>query len=570
MNIVDKLNSLLLQALKDTYKENYSELDEEFIQSLCFEAGNNPEHGDFSSSFALKLSKYFKKNPIEIAESVKDNFSNKLIGKVDVIMPGFLNVFLSTETKANLLKEVIDNPQSYGKQKPLKQSVLIEFVSSNPTGPLHVGHGRGAVLGSSLASLFENAGYEVTTEYYVNDAGRQISILTASVLLNAYCESFISDGTYEGAYIKKLAEAFRNSNEIISISLESIKSDEDKDKRLDSIISFLSLEFPNHWAKAKEFSVNEIIELIKEDLGRFGVVHDEWFFESSVGRIDEKGSHLNNGLASIAERGLTFQKDGAIWFKTTEFGDDKDRVLVRDNGEPTYFMTDIAYHKNKIDRKYNLCINIFGADHHGYVTRISSAFNALKTKEQKIEVLLYQLVNLFENGKQKQMSTRRGEFYSLEDLQTELGADAIKFFFLEKKSDHTMEFDINKAKEANKNNPYFYTQYAHVRCASILEKGSLGNKLEILEEDIQNNFSLVSNLIHFPLFLKKFTEERSPHSLVHYLKEVSSQYHSFYENYSVLSDNETVTNSRLALTQATQIVLNRGLSLLGVKPLMKM
>lgn len=233
-------------------------------------------------------------------------------------------------------------------------------------------------------------------------------------------------------------------------------------------------------------------------------------------------------------------------------------------------MTDIAYHNNKIKRGYDLCVNIFGADHHGYVSRLSSAFNALKSDFQELEVMLYQLVSLYEDGKQKQMSTRKGEFYSLKNLYEELGSDAIKFFFLEKKSDHTMDFDINKAKEANKNNPYFYTQYAHVRCASILSKAKLGKIPQILDEDINNNFNLINNLINFPNLLKEYTKERSPHSLVHYLKEVSSQYHSFYENFSVLSDDSSIQESRLAVTKATQIVINRGLLILGVEPLKEM
>ena len=435
---------------------------------------------------------------------------------------------------------------------------------------MHVGHGRGAILGNALANLFENSGCDVTKEYYVNDAGRQISILSASVLLNAFCAKFESEGTYEGEYIKSLSRSFKETVSSIAIDLDIELNQLEKDQRLDKIIEQLSNNFPEHWEKARKFSVDEIIQLIKSDLKNFNVIHDEWFFESSVGKIDEKGSHLNNGLSAMTDKKLTFKKDGATWFKSTNFGDDKDRVLVRDNGEPTYFMTDIAYHNNKIKRGYDLCVNIFGADHHGYVSRLSSAFNALKSDFQELEVMLYQLVSLYEDGKQKQMSTRKGEFYSLKNLYEELGSDAIKFFFLEKKSDHTMDFDINKAKEANKNNPYFYTQYAHVRCTSILSKAKLGKIPQILDEDINNNFNLINNLINFPNLLKEYTKERSPHSLVHYLKEVSSQYHSFYENFSVLSDDSSIQESRLAVTKATQIVINRGLLILGVEPLEEM
>lgn len=570
MNIVKQLDSDLHAALAENYQEAYQNLDQASLDAICFEAGTNPEHGDFSSSFALKLSKQLKKNPREIAETIKTSLQNELIAKIEILGPGFLNVFLTPDTKAILLNEIIANPETYGAEKSNNKKVLVEFVSSNPTGPLHVGHGRGAILGNALANLFENSGCDVTKEYYVNDAGRQISILSASVLLNAFCSKFESEGTYEGEYIKSLSQSFKETVSSIAINLDIELNQLEKDQRLDKIIEQLSNNFPEHWEKARKFSVDEIIQLIKSDLKNFNVIHDEWFFESSVGKIDEKGSHLNNGLSAMTDKKLTFKKDGATWFKSTNFGDDKDRVLVRDNGEPTYFMTDIAYHNNKIKRGYDLCVNIFGADHHGYVSRLSSAFNALKSDFQELEVMLYQLVSLYEDGKQKQMSTRKGEFYSLKNLYEELGSDAIKFFFLEKKSDHTMDFDINKAKEANKNNPYFYTQYAHVRCASILSKAKLGKVPQILDEDINNNFNLINNLINFPNLLKEYTKERSPHSLVHYLKEVSSQYHSFYENFSVLSDDSSIQESRLAVTKATQIVINRGLLILGVEPLKEM
>ena len=568
--ILDSLDADLKNIVAELAKKANLSLSKEIDSLVFFDISTEKDHGDYATSCALKLSKQFKLSPRELADQIVQQLNNTSIEKISIEGPGFINVFIKTEDKANALQNVLAQGLDWGKLDTYKGSVLVEFVSSNPTGPLHVGHGRGAILGMVLSNLLENSGYQVTKEYYVNDAGRQISILSASVLLNAFCSKFESEGTYEGEYIKSLSQSFKETVSSIAINLDIELNQLEKDQRLDKIIEQLSNNFPEHWEKARKFSVDEIIQLIKSDLKNFNVIHDEWFFESSVGKIDEKGSHLNNGLSAMTDKKLTFKKDGATWFKSTNFGDDKDRVLVRDNGEPTYFMTDIAYHNNKIKRGYDLCVNIFGADHHGYVSRLSSAFNALKSDFQELEVMLYQLVNLYEDGKQKQMSTRKGEFYSLKNLYEELGSDAIKFFFLEKKSDHTMDFDINKAKEANKNNPYFYTQYAHVRCASILSKAKLGKVPQILDEDINNNFNLINNLINFPNLLKEYTKERSPHSLVHYLKEVSSQYHSFYENFSVLSDDSSIQESRLAVTKATQIVINRGLLILGVEPLKEM
>ena len=275
-------------------------------------------------------------------------------------------------------------------------------------------------------------------------------------------------------------------------------------------------------------------------------------------------------LLSLAYKKLTFKKDGALWFKSTDFGDDKDRVLLRENGEPTYYLTDVGYHKDKIDRKYEHYINIFGADHHGYVKRITSAFDTLKNDYQSLEIVLYQLVNLFENGKKKQMSTRKGDFYSLEELREEIGSDVIKFFFLEKKSDHTIDFDVLKAKEESKTNPYFYTQYAHVRCCSILQNKTPDFKCMYDEKEITKNFDLLNKIINYQKHLQDFANERSPHSLVHFLKELAADFHSFYETNPVLVENDTVANSRLIITKATQIVLQNGLELLSVKPLSKM
>ena len=469
-----------------------------------------------------------------------------------------------------MLKNIIIEGDNWGITKDYSGRILLEFVSSNPTGPLHVGHGRGAVLGMAIANLLENIGYEVTKEYYVNDAGRQISILTSSVLLNAYVKTFETDGTYEGEYIKELAKTFKSNFGELDKKIDFGSLDDDKDIRLDEISKYFKSEFSGAWKEAKKFAVSEILNLIKEDLHNFNIIHDHWFSESSLGTVEDVASDLSKSLKTIKNQGYTYSKDGAEWFKTTEFGDDKDRVLLRENKEPTYYLTDVGYHKNKIDRNFDAYINIFGADHHGYIPRLTAAFDVMKKEHQSIEFLLYQLVNLYEEGVKKTMSTRRGEYFSLNDLREDLGPDVIKFFFLEKKSDHPMDFDIDLAKDESKNNPYFYAQYAYVRCCSILAKSSFDPSIEIDLNEIENCHEITSKAINYPLILQEYALERSPHSLVHFIKDFSATFHSFYEQSPVLSENKVTSNSRLLITSITKLILKNSFKILNVKPLEKM
>ena len=568
--ILKELNEILKSVVSEVAKEHSVQINPETEKQIIFEISPDNTRGDYASSCCLKLSKIFGKNPKELAEIIKSLIADKRITEIKVEGPGFINIFISAEQKYELLKNVLRAGDSWGKSNDSSGKVLLEFVSSNPTGPLHVGHGRGAVLGMALANLLENIGFKVTKEYYVNDAGRQISILTSSIILNAYVEDFISEGTYEGDYIKSLASEFKDGFGDLDKEINLGKLDEDKDIRLDSIASYLQESFYELWVKAREFSVDKILEIIKSDLHSFGIIHDNWFKESSLGKANASDSDLSKSLKIIDEKGHTFEKDGAKWFNTTAFGDDKDRVLLRENGEPTYYLTDVGYHKNKIDRNYDHYINIFGADHHGYIPRLTSAFNVMKKDNQEIEFLLYQLVNLYEDGIKKIMSTRRGEFYSLSDLREELGPDVIKFFFLEKKSDHTMDFDMDLAKDESKNNPYFYAQYAYVRCCSILSKASYDPNKEIDANEIASCYEIVSKAINYPVFIKEYALERSPHSLVHFIKEFSAAFHSFYEKSPVITDNEVISNSRLLITVLTKQILKNSFNTLNVTPLEKM
>ena len=508
--------------------------------------------------------------PREISELLTKDLSLPFIESISIEGAGFINVFLTSAEKTLALKEAIKLDSKWGKNSKRQGNVLVEFVSSNPTGPLHVGHGRGAVLGMALSNLLENSGYKVTKEYYVNDAGRQISILTSSILLKAYAGNFDVEGMYEGDYIHEIAQEFLKDNEKIDINLDLKGLSDDKEKKLDQISEYFQKNHKEAWKEANDFSITKILNAIKEELHSFNIIHDNWFHESSLGSIQDSSSDLSKSLSVIEKAGHTFSKDGAIWFKTTDFKDDKDRVLLRENGEPTYYLTDVGYHKNKIDRKYDLCINVFGADHHGYIPRLTAAFNVMKSKQQEIEFMLYQLVNLYEDGSKKTMSTRKGDFYSLKELRDELGPDVIKFFFLEKKSDHTMDFDINLAKDESKNNPYFYSQYAHVRCCSILTKKSFDPNGEVEEKEIMKNFDIVNKILNFPHLVENYAEERSPHSLVHYVKDLSASFHAFYEQSPVINKDEKIENARLLLTMATKIVLANSFRILNVEPLEKM
>ena len=569
MILID-LNQLLKKIVIEVANENDVTLNEKIIEQVEFEISAEKSRGDFATSCCLKLAKHFKKKPDELAEIIAANLNDKKIENIKIEGPGFINIFISAETKSELLKNIIVEGDNWGITKDYSGRILLEFVSSNPTGPLHVGHGRGAVLGMAIANLLENIGYEVIKEYYVNDAGRQISILTSSVLLNAYVKTFETDGTYEGEYIKELAKIFKSNFGELDKKIDFGPLDDDKDIRLDEISKYFKSEFSGAWKEAKKFAVNEILNLIKEDLHNFNIIHDHWFSESSLGAVEDVESDLSKSLKTIKNQGYTYSKDGAEWFKTTEFGDDKDRVLLRENKEPTYYLTDVGYHKNKIDRNFDSYINIFGADHHGYIPRLTAAFDVMKKEHQNIEFLLYQLVNLYEEGVKKTMSTRRGEYFSLNDLREDLGPDVIKFFFLEKKSDHPMDFDIDLAKDESKNNPYFYAQYAYVRCCSILAKSSFDPTVEIDLNEIENCYEITSKAINYPLILQEYALERSPHSLVHFIKDFSATFHSFYEQNPVLSENKVTSNSRLLITSITKLILKNSFKILNVKPLEKM
>ena len=567
--IIEELN----QELKEAVKKFSEEKGLEIIfkdKDIEFEISDDIKRAHFSSSSPLKLAKFFKTNPLELAKDISEKINHKAISKFSVEGAGFINVFINENYISDEVERVLKCNEDWGKKKLKKGKVLVEFVSSNPTGPLHIGHARGAVLGNIISNLLSNQGYAVTKEYYVNDAGRQIDILALSVLLETFPNKINREGLYLGSYIKDLAKKFVKSKWFYFVNEPEDNYSDDVDEKIDQLIAYYKANSLKLWKQIKDFSVKEMIVLIKADLLKMEITHDSWFYESSLGSIGNKSSSLAKALDEIIKSKNTFEKDDAIWFQGTKFGDDKDRVLLRANKEPTYYLTDIGYHKNKIDRNFDHYVNIFGADHHGYVTRLTSAFNLIKKSNQDIEHILYQLVNLSEGGRKNTMSTRKGKFLSLANLLSEFSSDLIKFFFLEKKFDHEIDFDTMLAKENSKNNPYFYTMYAYVRCCSILEKKKPNLDKNIDKNELLKNYDLLSKIINFPIYLEKFTLERSPHSLVHFTKELAANYHSFYEQNPVITDNQKESNARLLITKATSIVLKNSFKIIGVTPLEKM
>ena len=567
--IIEELNQELREAVKKFSKEKGLDIIPK-DKDIEFEISDDINRAHFSSSSPLKLAKFFKTNPLELAKNISEKIRHKAISKFSVEGAGFINIFINKNYISDEVETVLKCDQDWGNKKVKKGRVLVEFVSSNPTGPLHIGHARGAVLGNIISNLLSNQGYEVTKEYYVNDAGRQINILALSIMLETFQNKINKEGLYQGSYIKDLAKKFMIAKLIDEVSNIPDKFSDDPDERIDQLISFYKKNSSEIWIQIRDFSVNEMIKLIKEDLSRMEILHDEWFYESSLGSIEKKESSVAKALDEIIKSKNTFEKDGAIWFEGTKHGDDKDRVLLRANKEPTYYLTDIGYHKDKIDRNFDHYINIFGADHHGYVARLTSAFDLLKKPKQNIEHILYQLVNLYEGGRKNTMSTRKGKFLSLNNLLNEFNSDLIKFFFLEKKHDHEIDFDTKLAKENSKNNPYFYTMYAYVRCCSILKKKTPNLDKISDENELLKNYDLLSKIINFPIYLERFALERSPHSLVHFTKELASNYHSFYEQNPVITDNQEKSNARLLITKATSIVLRNSFKIIGVSPLEKM
>lgn len=545
------------------------------------ERTRDPEHGDFASNVAMRLAKPARMNPREVASRIVEALPDSdAIEKVDIAGPGFINFHLSAAAFHAEVNEILQQGADYGRQaERAVPTILLEFVSANPTGPLHVGHGRHAAYGATVGNLLQAAGYSVAREYYVNDAGRQMDILGLSVWLRWLeaqgADILFPQAGYRGDYISDIAREI-DTRGITPVDNDSIFKDipadapeGDKETHIGALINRAKeLLGADNFNRLRQQSLESIRQDIEDDLAEFGVTFDRWYSEQSLTTSDR----IDAALAVLEDRGMLYQQDGATWFRAEQFGDEKDRVVVRDNGVKTYFASDIAYHFDKRERGYDHLIDILGSDHHGYVARVRAGLIAMGYEGDSLEVELMQFVALYRGGEKAQMSTRSGEFVTLRELREEVGNDAARFFYVMRSHDQHLEFDLDLAKSRSNENPVYYIQYAHARIASVF--GQLEEKS--LEFDAANGRAglaalaepqekvLMSALSRYPEVIELAANNRAPQHLVHYLRDLANNFHSYYNAHPFIVDDANLRDARLSLIAATRIVLANGLDLLGV------
>lgn len=549
--IKKKIKELIEKAIKELWEE---------IEGLNFEIEKPKKeiYGDYSTNIALILKNKLNLPSLEIGKKIASKLRDNtfIFSKIEVVSPGFINFWISIDYYLENLKKILEIKENYGRiNLGQGKRVLIEFVSANPTGPLHIGHGRGAAYGDSLARILDFTGYKVFKEYYINDKGTQMNILGESVYLRVKEllgeKIHFPEGYYKGKYIYEIAK-------------EAIKL----------YPNLLSLEKEEAIRLCKELAVKLILEDIKKDLENFRVFYDNWYSESDL----YKNGKVEKVLQILKEKNLLYEKEKALWFKSTLFGDEKDRVVIRSNGETTYFTGDIAYHHEKfIERNFDIAINIWGADHHGYIDRLKAVLQAFEIDPEKLKVILIQMVNLIEGGAKKSMSTREGEFVELKELVSEVGVDAARFIFLSRSPDTPLDFDIELAKSRSQENPVYYVQYAHARICSIFEKAkekgidkiSLENiDLKVLKE--KEEIELLKKFEEFNEVIESASTYLAPYKITYYLLELAKQFHEYYSKYRILTNDLTLTYARLGLCLACKTILKIGLYLLGVSAPQKM
>ena len=569
------------KTLSEILENLYSQVEPE-IKNLKISIQDNKEkeHGDLATNIAMVLAKPLKKNPKEIAEEIKQNFvlDEKII-KIEVAGPGFLNFFLSQDSHGEILEQIQKENKDFGKSGSKQSKVLIEYVSSNPTGPLHVGHGRGAVFGSVLSSLLEEAGFEVDQEYYVNDFGRQMNILATSVWIR-YCQLFSSEikmmqQGYLGDYLLPVAKKLKDekSDSLFKIDeslIEKLNSEDQDDEFTDQLVESLRVILKEEFQYIREFALSEILHLIKADLEQCGVHHNAWFSESSLyGNDGGTDSKVDGSIEELKSRGFIYEEGGAIWFKSSSLGDDKDRVLKRGNGEYTYFASDVAYHLDKYDRGYDRVINVWGSDHHGYLPRVRAAMDACDRDINKLEVIFIQFANLVKAGKKVSMSTRSGDFITLNELMNEVTTEAARFFYINRKADQHLEFDLDLAKEQSKDNPLYYIQYAHARICSVLRKAENEfedfDSVELTLLGSEKEIEILKLLRQYPQLIERAAKAGEPHLLCYFLRDLSGVFHSYYNSEKFLIEDKELMTSRLFLLKGVKQVIANGLRVLGIK-----
>lgn len=537
MNLKQRMREIIYKALND--------LGIEFnLFDVMVEVPKNRENGDFSSNIAMQLTKVLKDNPRNIAEKIVDKIKDntKEIDKVEIAGPGFINIYLKDEYVFSGINNVLKANKDYGKLNiGNKEKINIEFVSANPTGILHLGTARGAAYGANLANIMSFAGYDVTKEYYINDAGNQINNLGMSLKERYKGLCGLKENMPEGGYY---------GNEIIDIA-KYIK-EKYSDKKLDEDIEYF-----------KKVAVDYLLDIIKKDLSDFKVTFDVWTSEKDIrskGRIEES-------IKILDEKGLVYKKDDALFLKTTDYGDDKDRVLVKTDGSYTYLVPDIAYHLDKFDRGFDYLVDVFGADHHSYVSRLKASIEALGYDKDKLEVRLLQMVRLLRDGEVVKMSKRTGGNITIRELVDEIGVDAARYFFASRSLDGQMDFDINLALKKSNENPFFYVGYAHARICSIINEAALKNiDLATTYEKIYDvdSKALLLKVYDFSSIVEVSSSKKEPHLVTNYLYELASMFHNYYAKHRILTDDLDLSSQRLSLIKAVAITINNGLNLIGV------
>ena len=533
-------------------------------------------HGDFASNLALQLAKPLKRNPRELANLLLAELpASSLIAKAEVAGAGFINFTLVADAKTAVVGAVLAAGEAYGRGTKTGVRVQVEYVSANPTGPLHVGHGRGAAYGASLSDVLDFAGFEVTREYYINDAGRQMDILALSTWLR-YLDLFaiaipFPPNAYQGDYVKDMAAQIKDGHgdrfarvTAVDVVAGAPSVETDKEAHLDALIANAKNLLGSDYAWVHGFALTEQLGDGREDLAEFGVTFDKWFSERS---LFDTGL-VEKAVTALEAAGHIYLQDGAKWFRSTAFGDEKDRVVQRENGLFTYFASDIAYHANKYERGFDRIIDIWGADHHGYIPRVKGALEALGLPPEKLDVALVQFAVLYRDGQKAAMSTRSGEFVTLRELRQEVGNDACRFFYVLRKADQHLDFDLDLAKSQSNENPVYYIQYAHARLCSVLNQWS-GVLADLAEADLarldnERELALCARLTAFPEIVQNAAADYAPHQIAFYLKDLAGEFHSYYNAERMLVDDEGLKLARLALAAAVRHVIRNGLRLLGV------
>ncbi|MGU9958151.1 MAG: arginine--tRNA ligase [Arenicellales bacterium WSBS_2016_MAG_OTU3] len=577
--LTQRLEALVITALQCLHEQGTLTLEK--MPAVQIDRTRNKQHGDFSCNVAMVLAKLAKRKPRELAQLVMDVLpAADFVAKVDIAGPGFINFTLSQQSWYTLINAIRKAGNQYGLSKAGNgERVMVEFVSANPTGPLHVGHGRGAAYGDALVRVLQAAGYDAYSEYYVNDAGRQMDILGLSTWLRYLAvqgERFdYPPNAYQGSYVIDMANTLaaqvgdrfkRDAAQVFN------RLPQDPEERMDTMIARAKTLLGDDYKTVFDLSLHTQLDDLRDDLAGFGILYDNWFSERSL--LDDGA--IQHAIDVLTKNGKLYEKAGALWFKSTEYGDEKDRVVMRANGAHTYFAADIAYHLNKAERGFAKLINIWGADHHGYVARVQAAMQAMGLPKDKLLVLFVQFANLIRGGKKISMSTRSGEFVPLRELRDEVGKDAVRFFYTLRKTEQHMDFDLDLAKSQSSDNPVYYVQYAHARMCSVfrqLNEKHINVDIEnadhaLLQEE--HEFELLNDLSRYPEVITNAAASYEPHQLAYYLRDLANSFHAYYNAHPFLSAEENLRNARLGLVDATRQVIANGLGVLGVSAPEKM